>query len=298
MSILNLSAGVNFALGFGVGVGVSYLCYAFFPTAQRLCYQLYQAYSDPEDLGVPFKTDHLVLLKRNGYYLAFDERLRAARWTLHRLTRVSITARLVERRPAFEVDSSLPSALQIPTTLYEGMPWDRGHLVPSEDINYSAESCKQTFLMSNVVPQDPRLNRNAWKSLEFHIRQWAEVLGDLHVVTGAFFGKRPRRLNQTVAIPKGFYKVIYSERVHRALAIYCPNKPLDAHHLWRDENLFSVSALEAKLSEGDNLPYRFFPLITGDERARIEDDCDIEYWLSLLSRRRLSKRAAPRSVIS
>jgi DNA/RNA endonuclease G (NUC1) len=140
--------------------------------------------------------------------------------------------------------------------------------------------------MSNILPQSPELNRNAWSSLEHNIRLWAEILGEIHVVTGAFFGHRSRRLGNTVAIPKGFYKVIYSDLVERAIAFYYPNKPLHARELWRDEYVMSIRTLEDQLQEGDGTMYCFFPLIGGSVRRELQDDCDIDYWLALLSKRK------------
>lgn len=276
-----------FIAGILTGIILCWVCYFFFPTTKRLFYQAYQALSDPEYLGIPFNDfDRLQLLRRNGYWLAFDTKLCAARWAVHKMNRLTITARLVERRPSFTMDYELEDQYRVSPKLYERQKWDRGHLVPCEDINYSTLSNRQTFLMTNVLPQHPELNRNAWKSLEHHIRLWVEVLGELHVVTGAFFGKRSRRLGGQVAIPKAFYKVIYSSSSHRAIAFFYPNQSLHARELWRDEYVMSMRALEDKLEEGEGVTYQFFGLLRPDARELIEDDCDLDYWLGLLSQRK------------
>ena len=172
------SSTLPFLLGTLTGVGLSWVCYVFWPSLKRLFYQVYQGFSDPHDLGFPFHNEHLIILVRNGYCLAFDKKLYAARWAVHKMNRLSITARLVERRPPFLTDKELPQNLRVSPKHYDDVkPWQRGHLVPCEDINYSARSNRQTFLMSNVLPQHEKLNCNAWRSLEHHIRLWTEILG-------------------------------------------------------------------------------------------------------------------------
>ena len=281
-----LSPLLVFFLGVCVGVALSTLVYVFWPSVQKWFYRTYQAFSDPYDLGFPFQHPQLIILVRNGYCLAFDQKFCVARWAVHKMSKFSITARLVEKRSSFLIDKDLPNSLQVLPSFYDKKPWDRGHLVPCEDLNYSPLSSKQTFLMSNIVPQDAKLNRRAWRSLEHNIRLWAEILGEIHVVTGVFIGKRPKKINAQVSIPRGFYKVIYSELVERAIAFYYPNEPLQARDLWQAEYVMSIKTLENRLQEGEGVEYRFFPLITGSLRNRVVNDCEIDYWLTLLNQRK------------
>jgi hypothetical protein len=51
-------------------------------------------------------------------------------------------------------------------TDYAGAGFDRGHLCPSADRTSSAADNSATFLMSNMIPQAPNLNRNTWENLE------------------------------------------------------------------------------------------------------------------------------------
>jgi endonuclease G len=43
---------------------------------------------------------------------------------------------------------------------------DRGHMCPAADRSCSKEDMDATFLMSNMVPQSPNLNRGPWEKLE------------------------------------------------------------------------------------------------------------------------------------
>ena len=53
---------------------------------------------------------------------------------------------------------------------YRGAGFDRGHLCPAGDRSVSREDMDATFLMSNMVPQAPDLNRITWEKLESYCR--------------------------------------------------------------------------------------------------------------------------------
>ena len=124
---------------------------------------------------MPSQEPHLIILIRNGYRLGFDPDLCAARWTIHKLSPLSISSKLVHKKASFLIDRDVPEECRVTSDFYEKTRWDRGHLVPNDDIQYNHRSNQQTFLMSNALPQEPELNRNAWKRLESMIRSWADT---------------------------------------------------------------------------------------------------------------------------
>lgn len=70
---------------------------------------------------------------------------------------------------------------------YTNTGYDRGHMVPAADADDPNEM-SDTFLMTNMTPQLPSVNRVAWKNLEDRVRstpfKW--------VVTGAYYGPSPK----------------------------------------------------------------------------------------------------------
>jgi len=70
---------------------------------------------------------------------------------------------------------------------------------------YGREAQLQTFLMSNICPQTPKLNRQIWKRLEQRI---AKDMGEVWVVTGPIFDDNIEKLASGVEIPDAFYKII------------------------------------------------------------------------------------------
>ena len=73
---------------------------------------------------------------------------------------------MVTSEPPFEVD---PEAADCPTPDdYTRTGYDRGHMAPNYLIatRYGKVAQRETFLMSNIVPQTPELNRGPWRILE------------------------------------------------------------------------------------------------------------------------------------
>ena len=69
---------------------------------------------------------------------------------------------------------------------YRGSGYDRGHLAPAEDFEWSAEAMSDSFFMSNMSPQDPSFNRGIWKRLENRVRTWALENDGIYVVADRF----------------------------------------------------------------------------------------------------------------
>ncbi len=53
--------------------------------------------------------------------------------------------------------------------------YDRGHLVPAEDLAYSDSLQGLTFSYYNCVPQLPKLNRGKWKKYENKVRKLSQM---------------------------------------------------------------------------------------------------------------------------
>jgi len=84
--------------------------------------------------------------------------------------------------------------------------YDKGHLAPNAAIDFSRHSNNETFLMSNIVLQNPKLNRQAWGSLEGVIRGWTQTKGKLAITTGPLYDDKPEYIND-IPVPKSFYKI-------------------------------------------------------------------------------------------
>ena len=131
------------------------------------------------------------------------------------------------RSDDFRADMRLPKDMRSTPEDYK-KSLDRGHLAPSADMpNPSAVS--QSFLMSNMIPQDPQLNRVLWSSLEEATRSKARHQ-PLYVITGALFlGQQLRRINGRVLVPSHVYKILYDPKENAAAAYLVENAPDKRH---------------------------------------------------------------------
>ncbi len=89
--------------------------------------------------------------------------------------------------------------------------YDRGHQLPSADrLNYADNVT--TFYFTNMTPQLQGLNQRAWEGLEGKVRDWAEQMDTLYVVTGAYLeGSKTYtqdNIGQDIPVPVGYYKAL------------------------------------------------------------------------------------------
>lgn len=95
---------------------------------------------------------------------------------------------------------------------YNRSGFDRGHMVPAADRSATISAMRSTFIMTNVCPQVPALNRGAWKKLEDGCRAMAKHGLSLHIHVDALFWQADtQRIGRdSVAVPHAFVKSVYS----------------------------------------------------------------------------------------
>ena len=111
---------------------------------------------------------------------------------------------------------------------YRGSGYSRGHMAPAMDMRWDKTSMTQCFYMTNMCPQDTKLNNDDWRVLEEKIHRWAKRDKRLMVYTGPIMGKNPKMIGkdkQNIAVPDAFFKVIYAPEQGRAIAFIYDNKP-------------------------------------------------------------------------
>lgn len=186
------------------------------------------AYAGFPDLATKDKaTRRITILQNSAYAVGYDEDLRAPLWSAFRLFKVP-TTQAPPRPDGFITDKR--SKARVTTDDYRGSGFDRGHLAPSYGIGlcYGAEAQKETFLLTNIIAQDPTLNRGVWAALERRkATRIAYRLGEVWVIMGPIFTSNPpRRLDSGIAIPDKMFCVLLDARLDgsvRTLALVMPN---------------------------------------------------------------------------
>jgi len=92
---------------------------------------------------------------------------------------------------------------------YRGSGYDRGHLVPAGDMKWSLEAMSESFLLSNISPQEPGFNRGIWKKLEEKVRDWAVKNDSMYIITGPVSTSIRQSIGENeVGIPEYYFKII------------------------------------------------------------------------------------------
>lgn len=152
------------------------------------------------------------LLVNRGYIVGFSETLQTPVWAAYRIEDLDRVRPAPPRPDRFEVDRR--TLARVTPDMYSNTQYDRGHLAPNLAIatRFGEEAQRETFLMSNIVPQRHELNAGLWRELESRIAtSYPARYHEVWVVCGPVFGNRPQRLPRGVAIPESFYMIIVDE---------------------------------------------------------------------------------------
>ncbi len=191
----------------------------------------------PLPFGIPEQTTaarptDIRLLKRQGYWVGYSPSLGHAVWVAYALPKDKLLREAPERPSGFKRDKEVPDSPAHED--YTGSGYDRGHLAPNYAIatRYGRAAQLETFLMTNIAPQKPELNRGPWKELEHTVANELSDIGDtiwvlvLPVSEGTPTYLKGKTKKNNVCIPKGYCMVLAS--VHdgalRTLGFYMPQE--------------------------------------------------------------------------
>jgi len=91
---------------------------------------------------------------------------------------------------------------------YANTGYDKGHMAPAGDAS-SIKEMYETFLMTNMTPQKPLLNRMAWRMLEEHTRTLlSKSKSDMYVVNIAVYNTGSGIRMNGIPVPSGYWKII------------------------------------------------------------------------------------------
>lgn len=126
--------------------------------------------------------------------------------------------RHVERVNSFRPDDRLDHAQRAELADYKRSGFDRGHMAPDAD-SWSADSEYDTFVLSNMIPQEPVNNRGLHAHIEAAVRHAAMKNGELFVFTGPLFlNSNVSRIHNRIPVPDHLYKLVYDPKTNRAAA--------------------------------------------------------------------------------
>lgn len=150
-----------------------------------------------------------IILHRTAYDLSYNPELRIPNWVAWHLTAEHLRGKASRKDIPFHEDEDVPMP-RATTYDYIQSGYDRGHLCPAGDNKWDRQAMEESFLLTNVCPQNPNLNRGDWNELEMQCRDWARRYGDLHIVCGPILLNRRHKTigRNRITVPEAFFKVI------------------------------------------------------------------------------------------
>lgn len=152
------------------------------------------------------------------------------------------------RSTSFYADATLPSGCyRVVSSDYTNSGYSRGHMVRSEERTWSSDDNKQTFLMTNILPQYQDLNGGPWYKFEQYLQELAQGQNkEIYVISGGTGNRGTLNGAGKVVIPTYTYKIavimpygqglanVTSTSSLRVIAVDMPNVTGISARAWTD----------------------------------------------------------------
>ena len=211
------------------------------------------------------------MLVRTGYTASYNKTTKLPNWVAWRLTADRCEGPAKRSGVDFEADMDVP-APRAEDGDYYGSGYDRGHMCPAADNKYSVKAMEESFLFTNMCPQNGNLNRGDWNEMEQACRRWAKDYGGVYVVCGPILykGKHKTIGKNKVVVPEAFFKVVLrTGEDPKAIGFIYKNAEGNRP---KGDYVNTVDEVE-RLTGID-----FFPSLPDDVEAKVEAAADIADW--------------------
>ena len=210
------------------------------------------------------------IVNHDYYSLSYNENYEQAEWVAYELKQEYLIINRF-KRPLFIKDPNVETG-SADWKNYKKSGYDKGHLCPAADMDFSKEAFKETFFTSNISPQLHVFNNGVWRRLEEKVRYWAGKYDGIYVVTGGVLNTSLKTIGrEKVAVPKYFYKILMDDTngKYRMIAFMIPNQKSDTPLY---SFVVSVDTIE-KITGID-----FFPKLDNEIENRLEKSSDYKVW--------------------
>lgn len=163
---------------------------------------------EPEVSTYPNSVD---VYYNEGYVSGYDEERGVPAWVGYRVFEVD-EYNTFSRPSRFLIDQRTSN--RVSHDDYTNSGYDRGHMAPNFAIvtRFGQEAQRETFYMTNIIPQKPSLNRHWWQRLERLIaRDYSERYDEVWVITGPVYQESSEWLNDKVKVPSHNFMIVKTE---------------------------------------------------------------------------------------
>lgn len=152
----------------------------------------------------------VVTVKNPHFYSVYDVGLQCPRQVGWTVTPSDLGK--ASREPSWVFTQDVPHPLATGNHYdYCRTGYDRGHMCPAQDRSRDLLAMRSTFVMSNIAPQVPWLNRGAWKKTESFCRTAAQLYDTVQVLSLPIILDRDTMFlgSHRLAVPHAFVKVAW-----------------------------------------------------------------------------------------
>lgn len=189
---------------------------------------------------------------RTAYALSHDNSARIARWVAYTLTAENSIG-CEPRINAFMSDRSIPRGQRAELGDYSNSGYDMGHIANNADMSWNRTVARESFILSNVAPQLPNLNRGLWRQLETNVRSWAFNSGSsITIYSGSIYDNDSSHrigVNQVI-VPDAFYKILINNSTRESIAFIFPHQ----------DRLRSLRAMQTTVADVEQATGMTFPV--------------------------------------
>jgi len=164
------------------------------------------------------------IINKQVFTICYDYKMKGAKYVSYTLDGKKVNAVNIKKRHSFYTEKNLPKKYRSHTKDYTHSGYDRGHLANDASFDYSKKVVRKTYSMANIIPQAPKVNRKTWIKAEKLERKVAVGLGTVNVLNGVVYNSNPLRIGKNkIAIPNGFWKMIYNDKKNYKKCFYYQN---------------------------------------------------------------------------
>ena len=157
----------------------------------------------------------------------------------------------VARTDSFRPDLRVPEKFRADLDDFTGTGFDRGHLISSADRRATGIKNSETFLLTNMSPQNPSFNRGIWGRLEAEVRELAKTFVEVYVICGPLFD-----VDETITVigegevripvAHSFFKSVLAERERGRMELFSFIFPNEGSSAPTSDFLTTTRAIEVR----------------------------------------------------
>ena len=169
---------------------------------------------------------HTELCYASAFILSHDDDAHQPRWVGWIVTADHVANATVPRTDDYRHDPALPPGAGATPADYAHSGYDQGHMSDAEDNAWSPATETRSFLLSNMIPQCPKCNRDTWRTIEDWTREKALLRGTLYVLSGPVFGPTHTTIGgDRVWVPSASWKLVLDLDTNQAWGFIVANDP-------------------------------------------------------------------------